>query len=184
MKKNARYCRPVFLFFLFVLSGLTACKKSSTDNTHSPFDSKFSFTYNGTHYVLPFKQGTAEWGVSPGIYINRPDIFNGTIHFPYANCAYLDPQTYGLPISAGANCELSASGFPIDSVAVYLYHGGSYNISYKNCYKKKEFSIISGNTIEFQICDANGTFDLTLKNKENKTIVITGGTFEMYNFRR
>ena len=61
---------------------------------------------------------------------------------------------------------------------------GHYQISYRNCYLKSEFSAGTGSTIQYEVCDADGTFELTLKNKENKTIIISDGTFEMYSFRR
>jgi len=173
----------IFCIFFFVFSGLTACKKS--DMGHSPLDGKFSFTYNGIKYVLPYKEGVAEWSVWPGLYIYRPDLFDGTIRMPSAYCGYLEPQ-YDDNISVGANCQLSSkySGYTIDSVEVYFYQSGFFNISYKNCREQKEYQPYSGRTLVYDVCDAYGTFDLTLRNKENKTIVITDGTFEAYNLAK
>lgn len=95
---------------------------------------------------------------------------------------YLEPGIGDVQISG--NCQLSSFGFPIDSVAVYLYESGSFNILYKNCYEKSEYDPFSSSTIKYSVCDADGTFNLTLKNKENKIINITDGTFEMFSFRR
>jgi hypothetical protein len=36
----------------------------------------------------------------------------------------------------------------------------------------------------YDVCDADGAFELTMVNQENKTIRITEGTFETYNFRK
>jgi len=165
------------LFF----QGLLACKKSSSDTKHFPTDSRFRFTYNGIKYELPVNEGTTEWAINNGIYIYRPDLFGGAIHFPFSNCAYLDPD---LDIIAHGNCDLTKNGAPIDSALVYLYQSGSFNISYTNCYQKSEYDIVTGTTIVYDVCDATGTFNLTLKNSEGKTIVITDGSFEAYNFRR
>ena len=146
-------------------------------------ESEFKFTYNGTQYVLPLKQGTAEWAIlDAGIYINRPDLFNGIIYFPHSNCAYLEPQ--GQSVQMTGNCVLSSSGFPIDSVAVYIYQSGSVNLSYTNCVNKTEYDPYSGQTVTYQVCDVNGTFELTLRNKENKTISITNWEVKEYNLRR
>ncbi len=185
MKKDKTPTISIFYLHLFVcvFVGVIACKKNATQK-HSPFDSKFSFSYNGNKYILPFKEGNSEWTATNGIYINRPDIFNGTIHYPYTNCAYFAPQANGLYVQVNTNCQLSVSGFPIDSLMVYLYQSGSYNITYRNCYKKKEYDIFTSSTILYDVCDADGTFNLTLKNKENKTITITDGTFQVYSFRR
>lgn len=191
MKKIHINCRKentgwgMFWSFLIlpisIVLGLSACKKTAV--SHSPYDSKFSFTYNGTHYVLPYKDGTAEWAIlDNGISINRPDIFNGIIYFPYAGCAYFEPT--GTSIQSNSNCQLSALGFPIDSVAVYLYQSGSVNISYSNCQHHSEYDVVTGTTVEYDVCDANGSFDLVLKNKEGKTITITDGELQEYSLQR
>ena len=185
-------CRtsPPFIFCLLLLasliSGITACKKSSSSSSKSPYDGKLSFTYNGTPHTLPFRDGVAEWGIEgSGIFINRPDLFNGIIHFPSPNCAYLDPNTNGSSLFLASGCQLtSGSGTAIDSVAVYLYQSGSATLTYKNCTQKSEYEPFTGRTVSYDICDANGTFNLVLKNKENKTITITNGVLEMYSLRR
>ena len=170
-----------YILLLYTPVLMTACKKDSK----SFVDSKFSFTYNGTQYVLPYKEGDAEWGIeNSGIFIYRPDIFNGVIHFPYAKCAYLDPITNGLYLGLETNCQLTASGMPIDSVAVYLYDSGFVNIVYTNCSWETKYDPFTGNSIPYEVCDANGTFSLLLRNKENKTISITDGKFEEYGFAR
>jgi hypothetical protein len=170
-----------YILLLYIPVLMTACKK----DTKSPAESKFSFTYNGTQYVLPYKEGVAEWGIeNSGIFINRPDLFNGVIHFPYANCAYLDPVTNGVSLELETNCQLTASGMPIDSVAVYVYNSGLVNIVYTNCSWKTKYDLFTGNTIQYEVCDAIGTFSLLLRNKENKTISITEGKLEEYGFAR
>lgn len=174
-----------YILLLYTSVHTAACKKDSSSHSNSPADGKFSFTYNGTQYVLLYKEGTAEWGIeNSGIFINRPDLFNGIIHFPYANCAYLDPNTSGAPVQVAPNCHLTASGMPIDSVAVYLYQSGLVNIAYKNCSHKSEYDPYTGSAVSYDVCDADGTFNLILKNKENKMISITDGKLEAYSFKR
>jgi hypothetical protein len=177
-----KYSVIISVIFINILLFTSACKKTASK---SSADSNFSFTYNGIHYVLPFKEGYAEWSFkNSGILINRPDLFKGIIYFPYANCAYLEPNNT-LIIQSATNCELTdISGLSIDSVSVYLYQSGSVNISYKNCSRKSQYDPYSGSTISYDVCDADGTFDLTLKNKENKTITITEGRLEAYGFQR
>ncbi|MGZ5133804.1 MAG: hypothetical protein ACXWCG_01585 [Flavitalea sp.] len=150
---------------------------------HTPFDSKFSFTYKEKNYTMPYKEGSAEWSTASGLYINRPDIFNGTINYRYPNCAWLEPVGTNVQMDYN-NCKLESSGFPIDSVAVYVYESGSVIKYYKNCHTKKEYNYVSDQFFSYKVCDEEGTFNLVLKNKENKTIVITDGKFQVYSVRQ
>lgn len=184
--KHLNYWFYVSFFSTWLIIMVVGCKKSSIPSK-TPDDSKFSFTYKGSQYTLPYRSGIAEWGIegSVGIFINRPDLFNGIIHFPSPNCAYLVPRDNGGHLDLTGNCQLiNTSGAPLDSIAVYLYQSGTANVSYKNCRPKTQYDPITGTYFTFDVCDANGTFDLVLKNKENKTIEITNGTFEMYSFKR
>jgi len=179
MKKSVFVSLSYGLFVLF----LSGCKKDADQNAKSAFDSKFSFSYNGNHYDLPLKQGTAEWGImEAGIFINRPDIFNGVVYFPNSNCAWLEPA--GSPVERSANCVLTQSGLPIDSSAVYLYSAGKAVIGYSNCSSHSEYDPYSGSTIQYDVCDAQGTFSLTLKNNSDDSVVITDGKIQLYSYRR
>jgi len=171
--------RVLNIFLLICLLGCAiACKK---DSAQGPPHGRFRFTYNETHYDLSYKDGTAEWGIeNSGIFIYRPDIFNGSVHFPYDSCAFLDPGINALFVQRTAYCDLSTNSLPIDSVKVYLYQSGSVNISYKNCSFKSEYDPFTGTNYSYNVCDANGAFNLVLKNKENKTITITNGTLELH----
>ena len=162
-----------------MLGCITACKK---DSAQGPPQGRLRFTYNGNQYDLSYiLNGTAEWGIEKsGIFINRPDIFNGSVHFPNDNCAFLDPAINALYVQMDMNCQLSSFGLPIDSVKVYLYQSGSVNIAYKNCSVKSGHDPVTGTKSSYNVCDANGSFNLVLKNKKNKTITITNGTLELY----
>jgi hypothetical protein len=167
--------------FLALLS--FACKKDAGKKGKSAYDSKFSFSYKGNHYELPLKEGTAEWGVlESGIFINRPDIFHGVIYFLNSNCAYLEP--IGSSVGRGANCVLTQFGLPNDSSAVYIYSSGSVFVSKSNCQSHSEYDPYSGSTIQYDVCDGQGAFSLTLKNNDNHSIVITDGKLELYSYRR
>jgi len=165
---------------LYLLVSTTACEKTS-DNP--PAKGKLSFTYNGTQYNLPYDE--KGWGIfNSGILIMRRDIFNGDLYFPNNNCAYLDP-TRGVQMAA--NCQLAMSqGLPIDSVIVYWYQSGSVNITYKNCVYKSGYDPGPGGAgrVTYEVCDVDGRFDLILKNKEDKTIIITEGKLELYNYKK
>jgi hypothetical protein len=171
------------LSYSFLALLLFACKKDADQTDKTAYDSKFSFNYKGNRYVLPLKQGTAEWGImEAGIFINRPDIFQGVVYFPSSNCAYFEPT--GSSVQRGANCELTQFGSPIDSSAVYIYSAGTVFVGYENCTNHSEYDPYSGSTIQYEVCDAQGTFSLTLRNTNNDSIVITDGKLELYNYRK
>jgi hypothetical protein len=131
--------------------------------------------------VLPFtgSGGANEWFADrTGLFIGRPDLFGGNISFEPDNCAYLDP--YGNEIQRFSPCQLSRNSQPIDSVAVFIYESGSLKINTTNCKTTSETDFFTGNTIYTSVCDITGSFNLTLKNKEDSLIVITDGVFARY----
>ena len=178
-----KFVLPQKLFYgLFALT-LFACKKDADQKNRTAYDSKFSFSFKGHDYALPLKEGTAEWGImEAGIFINRPDIFNGFVYFPNSNCAYLEPV--GSSVQRDANCILTQYGSQIDSSAVYIYSSGTVFVGYSNCSSHSEYDPYSGSTIQYDVCDAKGTFELVLKNNNNDSIAITDGKLELYNYRR
>ena len=170
------------LLGLLVLSGISLTCKKSSDNK-SAQDSFFNFTVNGTPHSLPYKEGIAEWSIiNSSIYINRPDIFNGVIYFPYENCAYLEPP--GSNVEADNDCHLTQNGLTIDSAAVYIFENGTKSINYTNCRSGTTLDPDTGGPIPYEVCDVDGSFFLTLKNNENKKIEIVEGSFRVYNLRR
>ena len=80
----------IVMLLVWVLAGycLAGCKKNSQP-ANTPYDSKFSFTYKGVRYILPYKDGSGEWDASDGIFINRPDIFPGVVEYRSENCAWM-----------------------------------------------------------------------------------------------
>ena len=153
---------------------------------------KFSFEFKGKKYSGPDIAGfiTSSDSLIGILLIAREDLFGGTIYF-YKNsslsnnCAYLEPTGQHL-IAQQPGCILYRSGNygnPIDSVKVYLYRSGSLNSSTSNCKRKKELDPVSGVYKEYDECDINGTFSLTLGNKNNQTIEITKGSFTIYAVR-
>ena len=176
------------LFYLLLFTSIfevSGCKKHA--NEESPKNSSFSFTYKGNRHVLPLQEGVTEWSVNPGLYIYLPDLFNGTIYFPRPGCAYLDPATDGtasVRVVSSTTCELQQNGGPIDSIAVYIFQSGMYNINWENCNQHQEYDPFTGQTVTYDVCDANGTFNLTLKNKNGETIEISDGQFRVYSMRR
>ena len=91
------------------------------------------------------------------------------------------PGGHGIGMRFGY-CKLEHHGGPIDSALVYTYHDGYYKINYKNCTEKSMYDPFSDTRFSYSICDADGTFELRLKNKEGKEIVITEGEFVLYKF--
>ena len=186
-KKSATYSVIFYnLLLLLLFFCNTTCKKTSKSTpAHTFLDSKFGFRYNGTSYTLPGKEGIAEWVVdATGFSILRPDITTGIIRYIKNNCAYFEPgNARMINVGVGGGCDITLNGAPIDSTAVYLFQSGFFKIVYTNCVQKSQYDIYSGTTNYFEVCDANGTFELTLKNNENKTITIGEGHFEMYSYR-
>jgi|GEM_PF-6758024 len=170
--------------FIIILSG---CGKKNEPPLEIG-EPKFSFEFNGTKYSGPGVAGYIVYnGSFGGLFIERDDLFGGSIYF-YKNsslsnnCAYLMPTGQQV-VAQQPGCILYNSGNPIDSVKVYLYRSGSMNYSTSNCKHKKEPDFVFGGYIEYDVCDINGTFSLTLGNKNNQTIVITKGSFSIYEIR-
>src|SRR5258708_37431470 len=114
--------------------------------------------------------------------ITRIDIFTAPIYYKKPNCAYYATDNTGVNVTG--NCQLTNfSGSPIDSAAVYIYQSGSLNVSYSNCNAVKLIDL-SGNHVTLTYCDMEGSFDLVLKNNENKLITITDGKFVQYHMVR
>jgi hypothetical protein len=180
MKKNIFFIpRSLYAAGIIILFGLSDCKKSSVE--HKASDNTFSFRYNGSQYSLtPLKD---EYRVdSMTIWIARFDIFTALINYKKPNCAYY--ATDNTLVNVTGNCQLTnGAGLPIDSAVVYIYQSGSLNVSYSNCNAVK-LTDLSGNHVTVTYCDMEGSFDLVLKNNENKLINISDGKFVQYHIVR
>ncbi len=161
---------------IIILFGLTDCKKSNTAPTAA--DDTFSFNYNGIQYSL--KPLSDEYRVdSMTISITRPDIFTGAILYKKPDCAYYAKDNSTVYMSG--KCQLTnGSKQPIDSANVYIFQSGSLNVSYSNCssYTVTDFS---GHKATITNCDMVGTFNLVLKNSENKLVTLSNGKFVQYH---
>jgi hypothetical protein len=180
MKKNIFFIPGIlYAVGIIILFGLSGCKKSSIDHTAS--DNTFSFSYNGSRYSLaPLNY---EYSVdSMTIGISRFDIFTAFIYYKKPNCAFY--ATDNTAVIVAGDCQLTIGpGLPIDSAAVYIYQSGSLNVSYSNCNAVK-FTDLSGNHVTATYCDMEGSFELGLKNNENKLITISDGKFVQYHMLR
>lgn len=165
---------------------LPGCSKKESDNNVNK-ESKFSFEFNGTKYDDPASGAIlTNSGALEGIIINRPDLFGGSISF-YRNstlsnnCAFLTPTGLQYYLQQ-PGCILNATT-GVDSVLVYFYRSGEMNYSRTNCQHKKEPDAVFGGFLEYDVCNVTGTFNLTLGNKNNQTIVITKGSFSFYGVK-
>lgn len=109
-----------------------------------------------------------------------PTVFGGRVYFLRNECAYLEPGNKVVNV-VEPNCQLSikydfGNPQPVDSVEVYLYQSGNLDISFSSCEYKTETDIYIGQTRQYQVCRAKGTFNLTLVNKNNVTISIINGS--------
>lgn len=158
-----------------------SCKKDSGSKIDT---NQFTFTYNGIVYNAAMNNNQANAaainvGGASGIFIDMPSIFGGRIFFRRAGCAYLEPGSQVINVTE-PNCQLSiqdnfGNPQPIDSAEAYIYQAGSLNVSFSECQFKKEVDIFTGQTNQYQVCRASGTFDLTLINKNNQKIILTNG---------
>jgi hypothetical protein len=158
------------ILFLFLLT--TGCKKD-----HEPGSNpRLSFTYEGKQYNLPQSDAAGYWAIyNGGLEIRRPDIFGGYIFFPKSGCALFAPVN--TEIQLDNNCQYYSSG-AIDSTNLYHFESGSLKIHYANCHIETGKDWFTGTPYSIEYCIASGTFDLTLKNKEGKLIIITNGKAE------
>ena len=166
-------------FFLL----LTGCKKNST-----PKD-EISFTYNGRTYFHDSKDRLHSINVSYGysgapslkVSINLPNL-DGTVTFERTGCAFYLPKAVRLN-NFSPGCVISyssvAPGTPIDSSKIYQYSSGSLNLTSSNCTSSS--FVFLGITLYSTYCDVNGTFDLTLTNRNNEKIVITNGIVRLHS---
>lgn len=177
-----KYMLSISVLAIALLIG--GCKK---ENNITSNNDEVSFTYNGKNYS--FKTFDASNGVmvvkgyygTPMIVINLPSEFNGTIHYQKTGCAYLQPKNSNISINPGCTLKdhsTSSNGGPIDSMKVSLYFSGSLDLVTSNC--ETSNGTILGYPVTFTYCDVNGTFDLTLKNKNNETLFITNGVVKVH----
>ena len=173
--------RRLLLVISAIVVLFTCCKKTSDDKVN-----QFNFEFNGTKYKQLTNAGLLIFGGELDvIFIERPELFGGTIFYHTNssisnNCAYLYPTGEHFLLKQ-PGCIIDNGGNPIDSAKVYLYRSGHLNYSKINCRHKKEPAPSGGGTIEYDECDVTGTFNLTLVNKNNQTIVISKGSFFYYD---
>lgn len=176
---------PVHILFLCaLLQVLIACEEFVTEPTPIPPKPFLSFMYNGKEY---HSGGNDDMGTYAGgfeqewlvrgdgsIWINRPDIFGGVISYGDSNCTFLRPVHNDLDLF---DCHLTTDSAAIDSTAVYFYKSGNKSFTLDNCVTKTDYDFFTGQKYTKRICIQNGTFDLELKNNQNKIILITNGKY-------
>jgi hypothetical protein len=156
---------------------LVACKKDKNESVKDTI----RFTYNGQQYDGGSSSLISSRLIFPefifanfaGLVIKRPDIFGGEIRIyedapGSIECAYLEP--IGSTITGFCNSLLMNNGV-IDSVRVYWIESGSVSFGYSDC------KALTNVTVQGQKdCAINGTFNVTLTNKNNDKIILSNGT--------
>jgi len=164
---------------------LPGCKKSDTGGG----ETEFSFMYKGQIYNYSVVNNISNAGVGKTtdgtifLNINFPDEFGGAIYYQ-PGCAYLAPELTSIKLEPGctlSEIEVSGDSVPIDSEKVFLYQSGSLNVSFSNCEDHTGYDPFTNQNYTYTICDANGTFDLTLVNKNDSTIKITNGVVKNFH---
>lgn len=168
----------IFIALSILAISCFSCLK--TKNSDDPYIAKINFTCNSQPYqtssVSSYLKTQFYILLSAnfaGLKINRPDIFGGVIEIDcdiQGNilCAYLNPT--GMNVSGACN-NLLNNGAPIDSVKVFWYESGSVNFGWSDCK-----NIPNGYQGE-QDCAINGSFNITLTNKNNQKIILSNGSF-------
>jgi hypothetical protein len=168
-----------FLFIIFSLL-FTACSKNKDDNKVERY---VRFTYNGQQYEANWPGSYVStqfilpefiFANFSGLYISRPDIFNGDIVVmaSQANglqCAYLRPT--GTNVTGMCN-SLIDNGNPIDPLRTFWLESGTIGFNYSQCENLTNVTVQGQ-----QLCTVTGTFSFTLTNKNNQKIIITNGSF-------
>ncbi len=175
------------LLIVVVVFIFTSCKKTS-DATIS----YLKFTYNGVDYNYQNENiNNINLGIGRGvngnvqITIGPESLFGGYIYNYSTGCAFFQPTPIAHAINIDPFCILTTQDdlgntIPIDSQAVYIYRTGLLNAGFSNCVTKNGYDIVTGISYNYDLCDASGTFDLTLVNKTNDIIKLTNGSFKVY----
>lgn len=168
-----------FLAIISSISVLLLCQAcSKVDPLVEPEIEEFSFTYNGRYYTENSSENAQinKWLDKVSITIDMVDVFGGIIYFDETDCAYLKPEFNTVYIGEACNLMTITDGntVPIDSVKVFQYQSGSFNVFLDKC-EMHSWEHPIGGTVEYEVCVASGTFDLSLVNKNNETIELSDG---------
>ena len=163
------------LFLIAMPVFFPACVKTNVSTARS---GTLSFNYNGkTHTIqeanFSFAQRTLI--ITP----DDPGIFEGTIYFR-DHCAYFAPKGFADSVWADNSCKIYTPS-EMDSTAIFFYQSGSITSSSGNCRTETGTDILSGRTMSSTYCDIDGTFNLVLKNAQNKTMTLSDGVFHLHN---
>jgi hypothetical protein len=186
--------RVALLLILFFTSLLFSCSKQKPapialsslnfkmNGADFKFDSRaFSITNaNGGNFRLTCGISNSSPG---GVFTDFPYLLdirkstNGTI------CGILLPREFLFPVTyTPGTCDFDirtqdANGNALPVQNIYYYQSGAIDFIKSNCGSKPYFNIFCLCTEQAQMCEMNGTFNMSFKNGLNEIITITGGKF-------
>ncbi|HSB94666.1 MAG TPA: hypothetical protein VLC28_16195 [Flavitalea sp.] len=173
-----------------------SCSKKSEDSPPAP-KASLSFKMNGAEYtfdISTFSAGSpaagncrivsaVEFGTTKGVQTNFPYWFDIRKTVAGSICATLIPTKTAVPYYMNIqDCNfqiptVDTSGNALLSQEIFVYDKGTMSFSKSNCGEKKYFEINCLCTETANMCDLNGTFNLTFKNELGEMLTLTDGKF-------
>ena len=175
-----------------VLCILCSCSKDKKEPVQTE---SMNFKMNGTEYVLDeFKFGAGSpaagnfrlrsatnFGTTTGVPTDFPYWFDIRKTSSGSICAVLMPKSFPIPyIDSLGDCNFQIpvadqNGNVLSPDEIYYYESGTINFTKSNCENESYFEITCLCTLNADMCDLNGTFNLTFKNGLNQIVTLTDG---------
>lgn len=178
-----------------MLTSIALCILFSCDKEDPVQTESMNFKMNGTAYALDEFKFTAGSPAAGNFRLRSATDYGGTTgvptDFPYwfdirktsagSICGVLMPTNFPVPyIDSLGDCNFQIpvtdhSGNPLLPEEVYYYESGTINFTKSNCSSESYFEITCLCTLKADMCDLNGTFNLTFRNGLNQTVTLTEG---------
>jgi hypothetical protein len=178
-----------------MLTSITLCMLFSCGKEDPVQTVSMNFKMNGTAYALDEFKFTVGSPAAGNFRLRSATDYGGTTgvptDFPYwfdirktsagSICAVLMPKKSPVPyIASPGDCNFQIPGTDVDGnpllpEEIYYYESGTINFTKSNCADTKYFEISCLCSLPANMCDLNGTFNLTFRNGLNQSVTLTEG---------